>query len=43
MELAETKRNKRKIEYKVLGEDQGSKELDIVRKHSHAFIWGFKI
>jgi hypothetical protein len=36
------KKNGRKIEYRSLGEGWEAKELEVAKKHSHAFLWGFK-
>jgi hypothetical protein len=30
----------RNVEYRSLGKDWEEKELEIARKHSHAFVWG---
>lgn len=35
------KKNGRNIEYRLLGNDWETKELEIARKHSHALLWGF--
>lgn len=34
-------KNKRNVEYRILGEGWEEKELEIARKHSHAVLWGF--
>lgn len=35
------KENGRDIEHRTLGEGWEEKELEIARKHSHAYLWGF--